>query len=144
MERNNLVLAALSAHKGHAYSPVQVQKLFFLIDENIADYIGGKAFDFEPYNYGPFDKEVYSAIQELNKEDKVEYVRDAQLQLNRFKLTDQGHLEGRSILNSLNEVAKDYIVRVDRFIRETPFRELVASIYKEYPSMKVNSVFNDR
>ena len=47
--RQELVLAALASRPGTGFAPVQVQKLFFLIDENIAESIGGKQFAFEPF-----------------------------------------------------------------------------------------------
>jgi hypothetical protein len=42
MDRNDLVLAALASIPDAEYQPVHVQKLFFLIDENCADDIGGR------------------------------------------------------------------------------------------------------
>ena len=36
MERNELVIAAMSPARDGVFSPVQVQKLFFLLDENIS------------------------------------------------------------------------------------------------------------
>jgi hypothetical protein len=56
--RQEVVLAALAAQPDHDYAPVQVQKLFFLADQNISSQMGGRLFAFEPYNYGPFDAVV--------------------------------------------------------------------------------------
>jgi hypothetical protein len=47
---------------------VQVQKLFFLLDENIAADLGGRQFSFEPYDYGPFDRAVYSELELLARQ----------------------------------------------------------------------------
>ena len=58
MTRKEVVLAALAPAKHAPHSPVQVQKLIFLIDRNIPREVGGPHFDFQPYNYGPFDKAV--------------------------------------------------------------------------------------
>jgi hypothetical protein len=41
MIRADLVLAVMSAGRRALHTPVQVQKLFFLIDRNIADQVGG-------------------------------------------------------------------------------------------------------
>ena len=63
--RRRVVLAALACKDRAAFAPVQVQKLFFLLDENVADELGGRQFDFQPYYYGPFDREVYAELQTL-------------------------------------------------------------------------------
>ena len=65
MDRNDLVLAALASVPNAEYQPVHMQKLFFLIDENCADAIDGKKFNFAPYDFGPYDKTVYSSVEEL-------------------------------------------------------------------------------
>ena len=40
--RQRLVLAALAAEPASSFAPVQVQKLFFLLDQNIAADLGGR------------------------------------------------------------------------------------------------------
>jgi len=56
MDRGDLVLAALAAGGvGASYSPVQVQKLLFLIDREAANLVDGPHFSFRPYDYGPFE-----------------------------------------------------------------------------------------
>lgn len=74
MDREDLVLACLAPAKGALHSPVQVQKMFFLIDRNISEDIEGPLFDFHPYDYGPFDKAVYETLEKLaqNKNFKRE------------------------------------------------------------------------
>jgi hypothetical protein len=39
MEKRDIILAAMSPAKGESHTPVQVQKLLFLIDRNISDKI---------------------------------------------------------------------------------------------------------
>ena len=63
--RQRIMLGALATARGGKFAPVQIQKLFFLIDENLADRIGGPYFAFEPYDYGPFDKSVYRELEAL-------------------------------------------------------------------------------
>ena len=43
-KRQQIVLAALACEPDAEFAPVQVQKLFFLIDENVSAHIGGKQF----------------------------------------------------------------------------------------------------
>jgi len=139
--REEIILAGLAPAKGKALTPVQVQKLFFLIDKNISKLVGGPHFDFKPYNYGPFDKAVYDEFEEQRVAGNVELV--PQRTWNDFRLTDQGQAQGERILAELPPKARDYIERAVEFVMRLSFSQLVASIYKAYPDMRVNSVFQE-
>ena len=66
MERKSLMVAALAAGGENAsFTPVQVQKLFFLIDREASHFVDGPHFSFKPYDYGPFDREVYAELERL-------------------------------------------------------------------------------
>ena len=110
----------------------------FLIDREVAIRIGGPFFDFKPYNYGPFDKAVYNELATLEILGKVEIVRG---QFDAFRLTDLGQQEGDAVLGALPKGVKDYIVRASQFVRSHSFATLVSAIYKAYPDMRVNSIF---
>lgn len=142
MNKKDLVLAGLSASNDvDSYSPVQVQKLFFLIDKNAAQYIEGPHFNFQPYNYGPFDKGVYEVLEELERENLVEIFRDGNWR--EYKLTQNGKEIGRKILEQMDSKANKYFLDVSEFVRKHSFSEIVSAIYKAYPEMKENSVFQE-
>src|SRR6266550_1348637 len=137
--REEFILAALAPARGKALTPVQVQKLFFLIDKNIAKLVCGPHFDFQPYNYGPFDKAVYDALERQRTAGNVEFI--PQRTWNEFRLTEDGQTRGDAIFTKLDAKARDYIVRAVEFVMSLSFTELVSAIYKAYPDMQVNSVF---
>lgn len=140
MNRRHLMLAALSVANGAMHTPVQVQKLFFLIDQEIADEVGGPHFEFEPYNYGPFDQEVYRELDVLAERGFVEMV--PQSTWSSYRLTDEGQAAGEKYLAELkNKKAKSYIRQASEFVRSLSFTQLVSAIYKAYPEMRENSVF---
>lgn len=141
MDRRSVILAVLAPAMGASHSPVQVQKMAFLLDKEIAKYLGGPHFDFQPYDYGPFDKGVYDVLEELSKDGLVEVDSEPGLRWRRYRLTEAGQHEGSKILAKLDRRAGDYIKKVSKFIRSLSFEELVSAIYKAYPEMKVNSVF---
>jgi hypothetical protein len=143
MNRHQFVLAALAPAHGVPHSPVQVQKLLFLLDENIQDSAGGPHFNFEPYHYGPFDKEVYDVLQELETEGLVEIEPETLHRWNTYRLTREGQKAGETILSTLPQTAQTYMTTVSDFVRSLPFAQLVAAIYKAYPHMKANSVFQE-
>ena len=88
---------------GAVHTPAQVQKLFFLIDRNIHNLLGGPCFDFMPYNYGPFDQTVYRVLEQLAVDDLVELVPD--YNWTSYRLTAGGQKIGEGLLESLSSDA---------------------------------------
>jgi hypothetical protein len=136
-----VVLAALAPAGGAAHTPVQVQKLLFLIEENVADDFGGKHFHFEPYHYGPFDKDVYSTLDLLASKGLAEIASGPSWRT--YRLTPEGQALGTAKLQGLSQRTIDYLNRASRFVRESSFSDLVSAIYKAYPQMRARSVFQD-
>jgi uncharacterized protein len=139
MTHHDLILAAMSVGGTALHTPVQVQKLFFLIDKNIAEHVSGPHFDFQPYNYGPFDSAVYHELTKLAIENFVEVVYVWKWR--EYRLSPEGLRQGIDRFNGLPEQAQDYIRRASEFVRSLSFSELVNAIYKAYPEMRANSVF---
>lgn len=141
MDRKEFVLAALAASNGAEHTPVQVQKLFFVVDREIPQLVGGPFFNFVAYDYGPFDSDVYSVLRQLEEDGDSETLNCRPSGFRRYKLTAQGQEKGMGILQGLDKKASDYIVALSDWIRKLSFVELVSAIYKAYPEMKANSVF---
>jgi hypothetical protein len=143
MERDDLILAALSTADGATYTPVQVQKLLFLIDRRIPRLVGGPHFNFEPYDYGPFDSTIYTELESLATIGLVEIISEPNLRWRKYRLTPEGVNRGIELLNQLDDEASTYIRALVNFVRRLSFAELVGAVYKAYPEMKVKSVFRD-
>ncbi len=140
--RQAIVLAALATESGAEYAPVQVQKLFFLIDENVSAAFGGKQFSFEPYDYGPFDSAVYHELDTLARMGFVRIEsKGPSAGHRRYVLTPAGQDVGATNLSTMDISLRDYLTRVSAWVRSLSFAQLVGSIYKAYPPMRVNSVF---
>lgn len=71
MDRRDVLLLMMAPAGLDSHTPVQVQKLAFLIEKTIGDKIDGTGFDFIPWHYGPFDKHVYVTLEELESEGLV-------------------------------------------------------------------------
>jgi hypothetical protein len=141
MTRQQLMLAALAAGgQGASYSPVQVQKLFFLIDREVADAVGGPHFNFRAYDYGPFDSDVYGEIGGLKRAGHAEitagYYRS-------YSLTPAGYELGQTLLGQIPAAARNFVTRSAGWVRSLSFSQLVSAIYKRYPEMKAASVFRE-
>lgn len=139
MNREQFVLAAMAPGGGYPHSPVQVQKLLFLLDRQIPGEVGGPHFRFEPYHYGPFDSAVYKVLEQLAARGLV--LIDAASSPRTFALTAEGVTLGNHALATLSAPAQDFIARTSNFVRVHGFSSLVSAIYKAFPEMRVNSVF---
>ena len=140
MERAKFILAAASPAGGDSLSPVQVQKLFFLLDENVAKKADGPYFDFQPYDYGPFDKEVYGELEQLAEKGLVEITVSGG-GMRTYRLTNEGYHAGNETFQGFEKPVQEYIKKTVDFVRSLSFAELVSAIYEAYPEMKKNSVF---
>lgn len=142
MNRKEIVLVAMAPANRCQHSPVQMQKLLFLIDQAIPEEVNGPIFDFQPYNYGPFDKAVYETLEELANEGLVTVIPVHTWR--EYLLTEAGQREGDRLLQRISQKARDYIQAASQFVRELSFTQLVSAIYKAYPEMRANSVFQEQ
>jgi hypothetical protein len=140
MSKLELLLIALSAGGKAEHTPVQVQKLMFLVEQNVAKLIGGPFFEFKPYDYGPFDSSIYELLRQLESAGFM----SASLTnkgWKKYSLTEAGIAKASELSSVIDDSAMDYIKKASIFVRTLSFVDLVSSIYKAYPEMKVNSVF---
>ena len=140
MTKLNLLLVALAAGDKSEHTPVQIQKLMFLVDRNVGNRIGGPFFEFRPYDYGPFDPSIYELLRQL----EADGLASSSLSNSGWKkhsLTDAGLSKAAQLFSQFDEPVFNYIKEVSKFVRTLSFADLVSSIYKAYPEMKVNSVF---
>jgi len=120
------------------YTPVQVQKILFLLDKKLNESVGGPYFNFEPYHYGPFDKNVYKELDKLTATNDL-IVRSTRLKY--YAVTPQGYEKGIQALNNYAEKERNYIKEICTFVKSLSFEKLLKAIYNEYPEMKANSIF---
>jgi hypothetical protein len=141
-ERQGVVLAALSVTPAAQFAPVQIQKLFFLLDENVASSFGGKLFTFEPYDYGPFDKAVYQELEVLKHHGFIGLVQVGPGPGGRrYSATEVGAAVGQEVAATLPKDAVEYIRTASEWVRSLTFAQLVGSIYKAFPAMRARSIF---
>jgi uncharacterized protein len=141
MNRNEYVLLSLAVNDGRQLTPLQVQKQLFLSEKLIgAELSYTPRFDFQPYHYGPFDKAVYDALDSLSNVGHVEILNAGQKH-RRYALTEAGlHAAGLATANVDPAILKK-LAKIAKFVTSLSFRDLVSVIYREYPEMRVNSVF---
>ncbi len=138
MTTEEWLLAAFSTAAENELTPVQVQKMLFLIEKAF----GNTGYDFQPYDYGPFDAAVYEDLRKLAAKELVKPVPTGRGWV-KHALTPAGLARGKEIAGRLSKSQQDYIAEVSSFVRSLSFSDLVKAIYKAYPEMRTNSVFRD-
>ena len=142
MNRRDLVLSILAASQGRAFTPVQIQKAVFLVSTNIPQAVtAGVGFNFVPYDYGPFDKDVYLEAVNLSVAGDAIVAPSAQGRWNTYAASAQGLQRGQALLAGMSSPHGNYVSEVARWVLDQSFGSLVKSIYSAYPSMKQNSIF---
>jgi len=120
------------------FGPVQIQKLLFLLDKEIAPYIEGPHFSFQPHHHGPYDEVISNQLSALCD---VGYVRIYREEHHRtYALTASGYKQGKDILSTLTKPVRQNIAEAAQWVLSLRFGELLVAIYRHYPEMAVNSV----
>ena len=137
--RSDIVTASFAAGgPDAAFDPIRVQKLLFLVDREVSERIGGPYFHFRPYHYGPFDLFIYRVLDELTQTGDMRI--DGSGRYPRYRLTDTGYRRGMAVLERLPDPVAKYMRDVAQWVRLTPYRRMLAAIYRRYPETAVNSV----
>jgi hypothetical protein len=129
----------------HPIQPVQLQKALFLIGRNLhqQDLATPSFYLFSPYDYGPFCTSVYGDAEELESEGLVFISRPPETRFKTYLATEAGLQRAATLKVGLSSRATTYLKRVVEFTQTHSFNELVSAIYKAYPEMKANSVFQE-
>jgi hypothetical protein len=143
MTRGDLVLALLAAAEGRSYTPVQIQKAVFVICDLIPDLIDdGPGFNFQPYDYGPFDSDVYDELGQLRRSGDAIIAPSGYGNWNTYAASDAGLNRGKEILDIwMDDDEQRYVRKISAWVRSLGFNSLVKSIYDAYPHMRANSIF---
>lgn len=171
LEGSDLVLMLLAAPtkvssaKGRVNGITRLEKLLYLVEKetSVAKSVAGKPLKFKAYNYGPFSKDVYEAVElleesELLTEERVvdDHTIDSMEDVNvtgavesdeyverRFVLTEQGILVANLLAQHHPEVAKQLTGIKDQYA-ERSLSGLIRYVYKTYPASAKNSVIAHR
>lgn len=171
LEGSDLVLMLLAAPtnvasaRGRVNGITRLEKLLYLVEKetSVADSVAGERLRFKAYNYGPFSKDVYEAVELLEQsglltEERVidgqtidsmedvsvtgaveadEYVE------RRFVLTEDGRLVANLLTQHHPDVAKQLTGIKDQYAARS-LSGLIRYVYKTYPDSARNSVIAHR
>lgn len=145
LQREDWCLLVLGAADGASLQPVQLQKSLFLIGENVRPRKSGLSrefYDFEPYDYGPFDSSVYADADALAAQGLAVVATRPGRSYREYAATPIGVRRAKELALQLPNETADYVCRVVEWARTKSFSEIVRAIYQKYPEQRARSVFN--
>ena len=137
----NLVLLVLGLADGHIATDTRMQKLAFLVNQEVFHWA-----KFEANKWGAYSKELMKAVYKLEKEGKVVYVWDDD-GVSKYYLTEKGKQEVEDLLEQLKDEDEDKLKRAMEIIKtykDYPISYLVAYTYKHYPEYAEKSIIKDK
>jgi len=129
----------------------RLMKLMFLIlkEGEFEKNIEG-AISFEPYKYGPFDPEIYDAIEALESMNIIEKINDItdfspsfegeeyDTKI-KFKLTEKGINKTKKIIDRMPENLYKKIESIKIIYSRIPLIQLLHYVYSKYSEYAVKS-----
>lgn len=142
MQRRNWALLTLAAAEGAELTPVQLQKVLFLLGDRQRDKVGRGFYSFHPYNFGPFSADVYADADQLEVEGLAQIARGAPgRSWSLYAATPDGLARAREVASQAPQGLPEYIARLVKWARSLTFQELVSAVYSAYPEQRRNSIF---
>jgi uncharacterized protein YwgA len=144
LSREQVALVLLSMAEGKTFTPVQIQKALFLADDKAAGaFRPDSRYHFEPYDYGPFDWQVYADVESLERQGLAVINQQPGSRWRTYRASAAGVAEGNRLAGALSEEQNSILRKIADLVRSLSFNELVSAIYKAYPRMQARSVFRD-
>lgn len=141
MEKKDFLLLVVAAGEGRPLTPVQLQKTLFLIERAKLLETPKSFYEFEPYHYGPFDKDIFSDADLLDKEGLVARLPSDKGTWVDTSIIPKGSVKATVLKKDLSPQSAKFIDDVVRWAQALSFTDLVKTIYKIYPEFRENSVF---
>ncbi len=139
LERIDILLQIIVAAQGDPISPVQLQKVAFLVGQECPNDVPSDYYKFVPYDYGPFCSEIYQDVEELERQGYVTIAPNLHGTRKEYRATFRS---SDADFSGIPEPVEEYITRAVDWAKRLSFRELVSAIYQEYPEYGVNSIFS--
>lgn len=94
-------------------------------------------FDFQPYDYGPFDSRIYGARDTLIRDGALIVTRHGRY--DRYTITERGRARV-SELRASQAAAVEWLGSIGDYVTTRSFNDLLREIYAAFPEFATRSV----
>jgi len=142
LSRSEWTLLTIASAEGRPLTPVQLQKSLFLLGRELPAAVGPDFYQFEPYDYGPFDATIYRDAEALAEQGLIDIQPAPHARYNQYRATLQGLEQATALKRRAPVQAVTYLSTIVEWARSLTFPELVRAIYARYPEYRSRSVFS--
>jgi len=143
MNKKDWLLLSLHLAGKTGLSPVQLQKSLFIFSKHMPEVADETFYYFVPYNYGPFDQEIYSDAEKLDAEGLAYIHFSPGRKWPVYHITPAGQEKAKQLIEKAKTETIEYLEKVVTWVKSLSFQSLIRTVYKYFPEFKVNSVFQE-
>jgi uncharacterized protein YwgA len=136
-------LVGLPDHEGKTpgnLDRARVQKALFILGRELTL---PEFYEFHPYHYGPFAREVYDDAEGLIARGLIQEIPVPNQRYTVYIPTAQGVVEARRVSAEIPRGTQEFLLKVRAWVQSLDFNTLVKAIYAKWPEMRENSIFKD-
>jgi hypothetical protein len=138
LTREDVVLAVAAGADGpYDFDPIRLMKACFLVSQQGRQAWRG-LFNFEPYDYGPFDRSVYVARDVLLASGMLQEARRGRYPT--YSPTEQGNARVGEIATAIGEHDAHWLAGIGSYVTSKSFSRLLDEVYAAFPAYAVRSV----
>lgn len=141
MNRADWLLLIIAAAKGQPLTPVQMQKIPFLVSKDLYTHLPQDFYAFEPHDYGPFSNDISKDVTRLIEKGVVAFSINPVGYWKEYRVTEIGLATAQQLKTNIPNEAISYIENVTAWARALSFQEFVRAIYQKYPEYRKHGVF---
>jgi hypothetical protein len=116
MNQRQVILLSLAASAGAVHTIVQIHRIVYLIQQRLADELGGAAFEFNDDLDGPFAPALYQALCELEDMGLLERSITARGWA-AYKLAPAAQRNGKYLLATVPDHAAAFVREASSYVR---------------------------
>ena len=139
----DVTLLIIAAEGDTGLTPIQIMKSAFLVGKCGLPDLPSDFYLFSPYNYGPFNPDVYRDVEMLVNMGLVLETREAGRNWSKYIVAPSGLQHVEDLKSRVAREFSDYIDEVVSWVKSLTFNQLLQAIYAKYPEMRENSVFQE-
>ena len=117
------LLFALAHRNGKPMTPAQIQKAMFLMSAEASALVDQPFYKFVPYNYGPFDAQVYHDLDSLSESGCVAATHFPGRSWKLYAITPAGLDAARRVKLISNKQGVSYLEKVVDWVSSLSFPE---------------------
>ena len=121
MHRNDLLLLTVAGSEEGGLTPVQLQKALFLIGQSKLQGLPADYYEFIPYNYGPFDSDIYVDADRLSAEGHLAQIPVHGRAWSIYQTTSAGRERTRQIQSECDPALATYVKAAVQWVRSLSF-----------------------